>query len=283
MQKTKIFVYIISPLSNRYVSNAKDIKSTNNAIKVFFELFNEVFNEEDHMYRLNLHFIVHLPEMVELYGPLFVQSAYSTENTMGLIAKQVHAHKNVAQQVAKKMIRFQSILSYCQDTEKQFSYAFQQKLNEYIPALRPTLPSILELKKPYALSEIEESVVPSFFKNKRIYCQERYNLKNNLICTYLYNNTKCKNTNNHTFESTSNNFYKIVKILSVEDKVCLLCNRLCKPEKLIKDGFAFHYIYTFSKFSDTLEAVDIVNFKQLCTYVQIENKNYIYRLFNRHL
>lgn len=279
----QVFAYILSLLSNRYVTGSRDIKLAKKGIKAFFQLFNDIFNEEDHMYRINLHFIVHLPKMVELYGPLFVQSAYSTENTMGLIAKQVHAHKNVAQQVANKMIRLQSILSYCHGSEKEFSYAFQQQLHEYIPSLRPTLPTILEMKKSYLLTDIEQTLVPSIFRNSLIFSQERYNYQNNLICTFNYNYTKSKSTNNHTFEDTNGKFYKIAKILSVGEHVCLLCYRLSNAKMLTEDDFQFHYIYTFAKFSETLEAVDIVKLKQLCTYVSVGTNNYIFRLFNRHL
>ncbi|KAI2810420.1 hypothetical protein BLOT_001581, partial [Blomia tropicalis] len=73
------------------------------AIEEFLGTFDTIYSvHESFMWKINLHYLKHLPVMVQTYGPLPVQSAYSTENTMGHLAERVMTGTNVSHQFLNK-------------------------------------------------------------------------------------------------------------------------------------------------------------------------------------
>src|SRR5699024_9690380 len=86
--------FAISTLCTRNVT-AADIRLAKREIERFLQAFDRIYSpHEAFLWKFNLHAVHHLCDMVERYGPLPVQSAYSTENTMGIIVRRVMTGSN---------------------------------------------------------------------------------------------------------------------------------------------------------------------------------------------
>ncbi|KAI2797168.1 hypothetical protein BLOT_011146 [Blomia tropicalis] len=105
----KRFSLIISSLSSRHVSKVSTIRQIKNEIGRFYFEFDQIYRNEEFMFKMNLHFITHLPDMVVNYGPLPIQSAYFTDNTHGVFGKRVKSGTNIAQQKILKCLNSNSI------------------------------------------------------------------------------------------------------------------------------------------------------------------------------
>src|SRR5690606_29903717 len=80
--------------------------------------------------------MTHLCDMVQRNGPLTVQAAYSTENTMGIIARRVMSGTNVAQQTMKKITALQSITSTLASCKQEnLSQPFINLISSLFPKL----------------------------------------------------------------------------------------------------------------------------------------------------
>ena len=77
---------IISNLTKSMIKE-EEIQKCELFIDKFMNEFNKLYPMD--MYRYNVHVIHHLPEVVRLYGPLMVNSAFHVENSMGIIDRKV--------------------------------------------------------------------------------------------------------------------------------------------------------------------------------------------------
>ena len=86
-KRIKQLAFIMSSYSTRYVNVTRIVEKT---IQKFMETFDKAYIPyESFMWKINLHYLKHFPKIVRHSGLLQVQSAYSTENTMGHLAKRV--------------------------------------------------------------------------------------------------------------------------------------------------------------------------------------------------
>jgi hypothetical protein len=82
--------FILSTLSMKYVGMLQEMRHAEAQVGKFMEEFSRCYSShEAFMLKMNVHLISHLCQMVRLYGPLPVQSAYYCENSMGIIGSRV--------------------------------------------------------------------------------------------------------------------------------------------------------------------------------------------------
>ena len=202
-----------------------------------------------------MHFLFHLSDMVKLYGPLPIQAAYFTENTMGLISKRVKTGTNVTQQVMRKCLTYQSVVSTCNNKNINFSQLFLKNLNSYLPKLSPIDFNVNSLALEYIPKADELALFGTVGDNETFSLLQRVCCKGQIICTIDYNQTKAKLTNNHCIKTEKNRYYVIEKIMRANQsgRICLLGCEFLNCKKLLlypKDPFAtnihFSHILTFS-------------------------------------
>ena len=271
----KLLAFIISTLSSNYISKGSAIRYAESELKNFFYSFNQVYGaNEGFMWKINLHFLEHLPLMVKLYGPLPIQTAYFTENTMGIIAKRVKTGTNVPQQVLKKIINYQTIVSFTTVNNTDCSIEFINQVDDLMPKLG------LILHEDQSFSIV----------SKNIKEPNRIRVSNQLICTKEYNDTRAVSTCNHCIRTTKGKFFIVKKIVQSDDTeiiYTLLCNEFLNCRKLSvyddKDCTNFNYIYTYSKISNNMCSINLNEFAELATYTEIMNINYIFIIFNKHI
>ena len=247
------------------------------------------------MWRINVHFLTHLPDMVDCYGPLPVQTGYYTENTMGLIARRVKTGTIVSQQVMNKFITYQSVVSACSNNLDSLSSDFRECLYFHLPKLSSSPPNFKSFEQPYHPSGQELSLLKPYvghddtFKSlQRFRCNGT--LPGQLICTKSYNESKATSTNNHCIKTVNQKYFLISKIVqsTKSSKVFFFGHQLLKCEKVslcpeTKVSSKFSYVSTFSKISPTLSVILPSDFLELSTYANINDKNYVFNIFNRHM
>ncbi|KAI2795351.1 hypothetical protein BLOT_016853 [Blomia tropicalis] len=285
----KQLAYILSTWSSRIISKGADFRYAESEMNNFFTTFNQAYGESKYLWKMNVHFLSHFPKMVEEYGPLPVQAAYFTENTMGLIAKRVKTGTNITQQVMKKMVTYQSVLSYSTNSPN-CSVHFMQEVERYLPMLSPIGRSIKPMAEncPNGLTECELNILP---KDEGYELIQRISFNNEVLCTKKYNQQKAISTINHCCKTVKGKFYIIEKIVVGINtkKTFLLCNELLNCVKLpLESGFTqshahFSYIHTYSKTSQLTQNIPITDVSELCTYTTINNANYLFSIFNKHI
>lgn len=100
----------------------KDVISSDN-IGFCRRLLHEFVKQFETIYGLrycsiNIHLLLHLPDDVELFGPLWVNSCFSFENINGHLIKNVHGTSNLDSQISKyhlQLLRFASRTSNIRD------------------------------------------------------------------------------------------------------------------------------------------------------------------------
>lgn len=165
----KLLALILSKLCAQKV-NRQQLNLVRSLVDKFLQTFEDIYGNEDehYMWRSNIHHVAHLCDMVEWYdfvfnkqgndsiysnryGPLFIQSAFFTENLFGVLARKVVTGTNVQQQGL--YIKLSSIeLIYLLVT------AFNKYLNQF-----SVLGAVGELvKKPTTSSRFLETVEELF-------------------------------------------------------------------------------------------------------------------------
>lgn len=224
----------MATLSGRYVSKGNDIRNVDGLIKHFFKTFDQCYSSsEGFIWKMNLHLLEHLPRMVQLYGPLPVQSAYFTENTMRIISRRVKSGKNVSQQVCKKIVNHQATVSFCSSNVHNCSIDFLGQMAELFPKLVPN-------------GSIDEVSISSEVDKIRV--------NGTIICTKKYNQSKAKTTCNHCIKTFKNKFFLVSRIIRDGSQWKLDCNELAKVKKYEignEPSSSFNHVFTFSKVSDT--------------------------------
>ena len=294
--------FAISTLCARNVT-AADIRMAGREIEKFLQNFDRIYSpHEAFLWKFNLHALNHLCDMVERFGPLSVQSAYSTENTMGIIVRRVMTGTNVSQQVANKILSLVSVISECSRSLAHRSQPFLEQFQTYFPKLASIVcrcenkvnslateydPTEEELSLLQKLGPIEEG--ETFESLKRVAC------RNQVLCTKDYNDTKAPTTINHCIlTEKKNDFNLIIKIIrfTKSRRVILFCRKLLNCCKLplydtdlvsTRNNVYFPYIYTYSKESNNLNTLSLDEFSELATYVTFDNINYAFKIFNRHM
>ena len=233
---------------------------------------------------MNLHYLCHFPEMINNFGPLPVQSAYFTESTMGVIAKRVKTGTNIPQQVMLKMITFQSIISSCISKISSCSVPFLQSLYQYLPKICPIPKKTKTHLQPFKPNEQERLALNT--TDEQLISQDRIRFNNFLICTREYNKNKAKTTINHCILSNKDKFYIVEKIAKNTNESSLLCYEFLQVQQypLKSPGsLKFPHIFTFKKLSTALQKVEVKAVKELCTYAIINECNFIFKIFNKHI
>lgn len=203
------------------------------------------------MWKINLHFINHLCQCIANYGPLPVQTAYFTENTMGLISRRVMTGTNVSQQVMKKCITYQSVVSSCTNSQHQYSKLFLERLHDYFPKISPL--NNLKVRTGQTectLTEQEALLLTPYTQDSFKSC-ERIQCKGTIVCTKSYNETTAKSTLNHCIKSEKSTFFVVSKILKADGKVFFLCHEFLNVKKLplysyvdkANSNLTFSYMY----------------------------------------
>lgn len=288
LQNFQLLAFILSSLSLQYIANFRIIEK---AIEEFLGMFDTIYSpDESFMWKINLHYLKHLPVMVQTYGPLPVQSAYSTENTMGHLAKRVMTGTNVSHQVMKKVMTFQSITSTCLNNMDKYSYPFMELLDTYIPKLN--MDKVINQKpRPYELSEEEKGLFSSTSEYNTI---DRIMYNNQMICTVKYNETKAIQTLNHCIKTMNQKYYIVKNILIHSDTqdTLLICSEFTNVNKVYVDPNVsiitpstpkFSYINTYKRITPKLTKIKLSDFLQLCSYFTIDTTSYIIEIFNKHL
>lgn len=278
----KQLAYILSTLSGRVISKSIDIRHAEVELANFISTFRQAYNQkESFMYKINFHYIMHLCEMVRNYGPLPIQSAYFTENVMGLVSKRVKTGSNVSQQVIKKMVTYQSIVSSCSSNLEHCSQRFLNTLSSYLPKLFSILPNCKMFASQFIPSDTESALLSSSEQFKEY---QRITLNSQSICTKRYNTTKATSTINHCIRTIKGRFYIVQRIVELTNgEILLLVNELLNPKKVcLRSNVQFSYVFTFLKIS-TLSKLPLSEFSELVTYTTVNHINYIFILFNKHL
>src|SRR6218665_1944805 len=81
----------ISLLNKRRVS-PQDIFEAEKNIQDFIKQLNDLYPVT--MHRYNVHMLLHLPKVVQRFGPLFLSSSFSVENEIGKILKHVQMYSS---------------------------------------------------------------------------------------------------------------------------------------------------------------------------------------------
>ena len=284
----KQLAFILSKLSSRMISKMTDLRHVDSEIAKFFTSFDQVYSSKERfMWKINVHFLAHFLDMVKNYGPLPVQTAYFTENTMGLIAKRVKTGTNVTQQVMKKFLTYQSIISSCRNNTSHMSEMFLKSLYNYMPKLCPNNTPIKVFQEVYKPIGAENKLLgQGTFQS-----QKRIRIKEKIVCTRNYNQTAAKSTNNHCIKTEIGKYYIVEKIIKNDrNETYLICNEFLNCQKLLLrtterklENLHFSYIKTFSKISTMTVKLKCSDFSELATYANVNGVNYLFDIFNKHL
>lgn len=96
LEHYKLLIYGISLLNQSSISEDM-VQKAERALHAFVQGFKDLYGEE-HL-TLNLHFLLHLPEMVRNFGPLYIFSCFEFENLNGILKSFVHSPKKPELQV----------------------------------------------------------------------------------------------------------------------------------------------------------------------------------------
>lgn len=96
LEHYKLLIYGISLLNKSSVSEDM-VEKAKKAFHEFVSRFKDLYGEE-HM-TINIHFLLHLPEMVRDFGPLYIFSCFEFENLNGILKNFVHSPKKAELQI----------------------------------------------------------------------------------------------------------------------------------------------------------------------------------------
>ena len=198
---------------------------------------------------------------------------------------------NVSQQVMKKVVTFQSIVSTCSQNLQSFSQPFIDQLSLYLPKYYSTEKRVNTYSSDYNPSQDELDLMLPLETDETFFSLQRVMHRGQTICTEEYNNTKATTTNNHCIRSDRHKYYIVKKIIkcSKSGVINLICCELIRCTKLPLNrnvsitNTNFMYIHTFSKISSKLTKLSLTEFYEHATYATIGNTNYVFNIFNKHL
>lgn len=128
----------------RYKEN---VKAARELIKDFVDKFDETFGKNN--FTFNTHCLLHLPDYVDLYGPLYSFSAYKYENHMRLIKRLLRRKNGHIQQFFNRVEEMRLADELYGDEESRNESNFDEfifkgnTLNDSCCMLEPGLPFII--------------------------------------------------------------------------------------------------------------------------------------------
>ena len=272
---------IISTLNKRNITLVNDIEPCKQLITTFLEEYSQLYPNKTHRY--NVHCLMHLPEVVLQFGPLITNSAFCVENSMGIYVRKVETATAVPQQTIKKSVVTSSMIAMASTAESGLSTAVREFAAEVIPKLNELSQrsqTILRRPRPDdTLTERHKTALDQYvdhFDTAKFYGRLIYN--NFTITTFFPNHIQTANY----YLKANNCFFRIVKIIHFPllDEVCLLG---FKYDLVNSDDFNdFHYVYTASIRSSSIEIVRLHQIQALCSAYYDTEQLYFFEIANRH-
>lgn len=316
LENFKLLAFILSEFSSREVQKRSDIRLVTQEIDKFFKSFCDIYGRtnldgemegiEAFMWKLNVHYLAHFPNMVQWFGPLTVQSAYPTESTYGVLASLVKTNIHISQQVCNKFISRYEVMSICSRIITTCSTPFLERFNYYFPKMCSQLLYNAKLKtegfmipkragaKPLTNDQVEILRNLKFDNTDDFVSLERVLWKGETVCTEFYNLHKATKTINHCLKIKIKNdsfkYFLIIHIFKCESKLLFVGKELQTSSKLNLyeknnrklSNLSFGYLRTYVTISNSFTKIDHNCFYELISYANINNKNYILEIFNRH-
>nr|XP_027199904.1 uncharacterized protein LOC113794021 [Dermatophagoides pteronyssinus] len=259
-----LFSNIISNLTKSIIEE-EEIKKCELFIDKFMNEFNKLYPTD--MFRYNVHVIHHLPEVVRLYGPLLVNSAFHIENSMGVMGKKVKSFHKVSEQVMKKALMQLSIHAAIQSNRQNNSAEFIDLLkNNYSNFIfnLPISPTIKCSRKNGKISELKT---------------EKFR-----ILTNNYNNQHHQHRNQYV-QTKCGRYIMVTDIIEQASQFIIIGNEFINVKNwdIIPD-FQFCHIKTGELSLNKIEiGLSCIDKPFTCCFQPRLGLFFIFDLFNRHL
>ena len=260
---------VLSLLNKRKILEA-EIEEAERLIKEFIRNFNVIYPVE--MHRFNVHLLLHLPDTVRRFGPLFVSSSFSVENEMGKMVRNVQTGTNVSQQVMSKALLKSSILTLLTSDEESFSPLVRQLANKVFDIKQHPDQCQFSLASNETLPQAERNLIPEPFQS---FSKLKYK---KLVLTTTFYSAGTQNSNNF-IKTHQNSFFRIIRIAKIsQNKPILICSKFNNVK--ITD---FNYVWEAPLGGGTLEVVDIDDIDSNITIFLSDTKVYLFEIINDHI
>ena len=279
----------VSSLNQRSISASRDIPRIRIMVNEFIEEFHQLYNER--LFRINVHFLIHLSDVVLMYGPLFTNSAYMVENSIGLLVRKMQTGAHIPQQITNKTIISASIYATFLGHHTTLHPAISVLAKDLLASFSLSKSPRMELTDPQKdfdsakMNPIEGNALKEYFIDfpQVIRSFGRLKFEDLVITTTQHDLGKQLKTANRFVYSKDHCYYRIVKILLINNSVYLLgqkYNSICKY---------YHFRYIFCTTPEFLSTkLSVITPKQVdkiviqCSSFNSDNI-FISHIFNRHI
>ena len=264
----------ISLLSKRYIT-PEDIELAQKVIKRFVADYSVIYPLK--MHRFGVHVLEHFPDMVELYGPLYVWSAYPVENMMGNLVRKVKTGTNIQQQVMKKHIGEFSALALMESPEVHLGNHITTFLTQlYDLEEVDAYVNIEEKNRPY--SRVEQCFLETKYDQETIGSMKKYQrlvFSKELIFTTSERSSHTKTANDH-FMDKNGDFFRVSRILALASGEFVLLSFRCN---FVSHTALDHVTEVVD--GCQLKLVKPKNARENVTAIFYRQKKFVYRIVNR--
>lgn len=254
-----------------------DLQTANRLLKVFVADTAELYTKDAMTY--NIHQLIHIPQSVADWGPLWAHSCYAFESGNGKIVKSVHAAKGVIHQMCRNISMKQSIVILKKHLEKEnfsraidFCYSLENRCTNKTYKVGNHRYFGVELEFDDALTE------PLNLSNDSTRVYERLVKER---CLFQSSNKTNARSSNSFAQLADSRFIEIVQFMIDGNDNRELT--VCKEIRTRRASFdVCTSIREISIVNDNLITVETGAIKKICLYMTINRKQFITPVHSMH-
>ncbi|KAL7290770.1 hypothetical protein TKK_0015517 [Trichogramma kaykai] len=254
--------------------SVQEIQQANMLIKLFVADTERLYGKDAMTY--NIHQLLHVPQSVINWGPLWSHFGYPFENGNGQLLNVVHAAKGVVSQMCRHIIRQQSLIifeKYVKTIQGSPILPFIEYLNSRI-----TMKSFKINNNRYfgKKRKLEDQYVNQFNLDDEHYFTYQRLLKSN--CMYATVQRSEGRSDNSYAMTCDKEYISIIHFIVNEETLEELI--LCKKIEIVENYSDMCNNIKIISINENIEVIPTYRIEKPCVHVKIKNNSYMSHIPN---